>query len=365
LEIQNEKAYKRKTIFRIVYILGTIIAFILIGLLSHDVETLRDLIPKINLKWIGVAIVSVMLFWLSDSILLSQITSYIYEKQKFHRSLRAGMMGLYYGALTPFASGGQPAQIVYMKRDGIPYGVSTSIVTIKFIVYELSLCLLFIVAMIWKGSFYFENYKHVFWLTSGGFLLNLIAVAFITMVMFNRNLAGNIVHGIINFLTKVKIIRKTARRTREIDKKIDDFYLSSAYIKNNKLNFFLSILVSTINIAFLFSVPYFIYRAFGFSQESFILIFTLQAFLYLAVSLIPLPGAAGASEGGFYLFFSGIFTAVPIFMPMIIWRFLTYYLILLIGTIFVTVDQIVHMHRTHQKRLKLKNRKRKKTSQKE
>lgn len=354
MEKQNDKTYKRRDLFRIIYILATIIAFVVIGLLSHDIETLKNLIPKINLKWIGISIFSVMLFWLSDSILLSQVTAYIYQKQKFHRSIRAGMMGLYYGALTPFASGGQPAQIVFMKRDGIPFGVSTSIVTIKFIVYELSLCLVFIVAMICKGSFYFTNYKHVFWLTSGGFLLNLIAVAFITIVMFNRALAGNIVHGIIHFLSKIKIIRKTARRTAEIDKLIDDFYLSSTYIKNHKLNFIFSILISTLNIAFLFAVPYFIYRAFDLNQEPFILIFTLQAFLYLAVSLIPLPGAAGASEGGFYLFFSGIFGSIPIFMPMIIWRFLTYYLILLIGTVFVIFDQVFHMRKTHKARLRSK-----------
>lgn len=352
-EFQSKKK-KRQNIFRIVYILGTIIAILLIGLLSNEVHEIKEIIPKINLKWIGIALISVFFFWLSDALLLGQITSYIYTKQKFRKSLKVGMMGLYYGALTPFASGGQPMQAVYMKQDGIPYGVSTSILTLKFIVYELSLCLLYIVAMAVKGRYFFVNFHHAFWITTVGFLLNLVAVAFISMVILNRKVAENVVHRFIHFLSKIRIIRKEEKRTAAIDKLIDDFHISSAYIKNNIVNFIISIVTSVVNMTFLFAIPYFIYRSFGLDQESFILIFTLQAFLFLAVSLVPLPGAAGASEGGFYLFFSSIFTTIPVFMPIIIWRFLTYYLIILVGSFMVISRELLQIYRSHRKIKKAK-----------
>ena len=353
MDEQSLKKKKRQNLFRIIYILGTIVVILLIGLLSNEIHEIQEILPRINLKWIGISFISVILFWLSDTLLLGQITSYIFTKQKFSKSLKIGIMGLYYGALTPFASGGQPMQVVYMKHDGIPLGVSTAIITLKFIVYELSLCFLYIVAMVLKGSFFYTNYHHAFWLTTIGFLLNLIAVAFISMVMLNRKVAENVVHGFIHFLSKIKIIRKEEKRTAKIDKLIDDFNISSAYIKNNILNFLLSILISIFNMAFLFAIPYFIYRAFGLNQEPFILLFTLQAFLFLAVSLVPLPGAAGASEGGFYLFFSSMFGSIPVFMPMIIWRFFTYYLILLVGSFLVILREIVHIRRSHQ--IKRKN----------
>lgn len=349
----GSKKSKRQNRFRLLYIIGTILVIFLIGIFNHDVETLKEVLPRINMRWIWISIISVVLFWLSDALLLGQITRYIFEPQKFSKSLRVGIMGLYYGALTPFASGGQPMQVVYMKRDGVPYGTSTSIVTVKFIVFELSLCLLYLGAIIVRGSFFFANYPHVFWLTTAGFIMNLVAVVFITIIMFNRKVAGNIVHGIIHFLSKIKIIRKTEERTIYVDNLIDEFYLSSAYIKKNLLNFVFSVVISVLNMSFLFAVPYFIYRAFGLSAEPFILMFTLQAFLYLAVSLVPLPGAAGASEGGFYLFFSTFFVSIPVFMPMLIWRFFTYYLILLLGSIWVVGDelrQIIKSHRETKKK---------------
>ncbi len=348
MDEKSLKKKKRQNIFRIIYIFGTIFIIFLIGLLSNEIQEIKEILPRINLKWIGISFISVILFWLSDALLLGHITSYIFTKQKFNKSLKIGIMGLYYGALTPFASGGQPMQVVYMKHDGIPLGVSTAIITLKFIVYELSLCFLYIVAMILKGSIFYTNYHHAFWLTTIGFLLNLIAVAFISMGMLNRKVTENIVHRFIHFLSKIKIIRKEEKRNAKIDKLIDDFNISSAYIKNNMLNFLISIFISIFNMAFLFAIPYFIYRAFGLNQEPFILIFTLQAFLFLAVSLVPLPGAAGASEGGFYLFFSSMFGSIPVFMPMIIWRFFTYYLILLVGSFLVVLRELVHIHRSHQ-----------------
>lgn len=346
MEKNTQKKKKRQNILRFLYIGATIVAILLIGLLNHDIDTLKEIIPKINKNWIGIAVLAIVFFWLSDALLLKQVTSYIFEKQKFRKSLKIGIMGLYYGALTPFSSGGQPMQVVYMRREGIPVGTSTSIVTVKFIVYELSLCLLYIIAMIVKGSFFYENYHHIFWLTTAGFILNLLAVAFISMVMLNRSFTEKFVHGFIHFLSKIKIIRKEEKRTSKIDTLIDDFFISSTYIKNDIKHFFISIIISVINLAFLFAIPYFIYRAFGLTNESFILIFTLQAFLFLAVSFVPLPGAAGASEGGFYIFFSKFFGSIPIFMPMIIWRFLTYYLILVVGSIFVVTAELRHIHRS-------------------
>ncbi len=344
------KKNKRQNIFRFLYIGGTIVAIMIIGLLNHDIETLKEIIPQINKKYLGIALISLMVFWLSDALLLKQVTGYIYGKQKFYKSLKIGIMGLYYGALTPFASGGQPMQVVYMRREGIPTGTSTSIVTVKFIVYELSLCLLYIIAMLAKGNFFYENYHHVFWLTTVGFILNLIAVTFISMVMLNRAVTEKIVHGFIRFLSKIKIIRKREKRTLKVDTLIDDFFISSTYIKNGMSRFFISIIISVINLAFLFAIPYFIYRAFGLNNESFILIFTLQAFLFLAVSFVPLPGAVGASEGGFYIFFSKFFGSIPVFMPMIIWRFLTYYLILLVGSLIVVITEMRHIHRLKKER---------------
>ena len=61
--------------------------------------------------------------------------------------------------------------------------------------------------------------------------------------------------------------------------------------------------------------------------------------------MVPLPGAAGASEGGFLLFFSPFFGAATA-VAMLIWRFLTYYLMLIVGSLIVVFDEVISLKRS-------------------
>lgn len=78
----------------------------------------------------------------------------------------------------------------------------------------------------------------------------------------------------------------------------------------------------------------------GLNEYSVIDILALNNFMYMAVSLVPTPGSAGASEGAFYLLFSGIFPQSIMFMSMLLWRFYVYYLILFVGSVLVVGDEV-------------------------
>ena len=67
--------------------------------------------------------------------------------------------------------------------------------------------------------------------------------------------------------------------------------------------------------------------------------------LFISASYTPLPGASGAQEGGFLLYFNGIFTEGTIGLALLVWRFFTYYIFLLIGMLFVLGERILHITR--------------------
>ena len=76
-----------------------------------------------------------------------------------------------------------------------------------------------------------------------------------------------------------------------------------------------------------------IYCAFGLSGASWGKLLTIAYMLYLGASYNPLPGASGAQEGGFLLFYRGLFPEGQISLAMLLWRFFTYYLQLILGTV--------------------------------
>ena len=103
---------KRKSILRFIYIGATILAIALIGYFTVDVEEMQAAFSVLNLRWMFACIGCLLLYWLTDAVLLNDITSYMHKRESFWHSLKLGIIGLYYGALTPFATGGQPMHAV-------------------------------------------------------------------------------------------------------------------------------------------------------------------------------------------------------------------------------------------------------------
>ena len=75
----------------------------------------------------------------------------------------------------------------------------------------------------------------------------------------------------------------------------------------------------------------FTYYAFGLSGTPWYQILTMSCLLFVSASYTPLPGASGAQEGGFMAYFAGIFTDGTIGVGLLIWRFFTYYMFLIVG----------------------------------
>ena len=336
---------KRTSLVRFIYVGATILAIVLIGLLDPSIKDMATAFEQLNLRWLYMVIGSLLLYWFTDALLLHDITAYMYKAEPLSRSIKVGIIGLYYGALTPFATGGQPMQVVYMHRNKIPVGTSTCIVCIKFVVYELSLCAFYVVAMLLRGAYFYSSHNQVFWLTTLGFVINLLAVFFIILTIINKKLVLKMGNGLIRLLSKIRLVKDKEQAHESFEKTIDDYHTAASYISKYKLRAIGSFFISVINLGFLFVIPYFIYVAFGHTQYGLFDLFTMQAFLYLAVSFFPMPGSAGAAETGFYLFFSTFFVNVPVYIAMLIWRFLTYYLMLIVGSLLVVFEEVWAMRR--------------------
>jgi len=337
-------AKKKKTrLFSLIYIGVTIIAIVMIGIFT-DVNKVAEAFKNFSVWWLLACLGALLLYWLTDGLLLHDITAYMYKKEPLARSLKVGIIGLYYGAVTPFASGGQPMQVLYMKRNNMPVGTATCIVCIKFVIYELSLCAIYVIAMLARGVYYYTNYHEVFWLATLGFVVNLAAVFFIILTIINKRLVVRFGNWLIRVFARIKVVKDKEKTLVNFEKTIDDYHTAAAYISRYKLRAVGSFFISLVNLAFFFVIPYLLYLAFGNREYDILHIFTMQAFVYLAVSFFPAPGGSGAAETGFVLFFRPFF-GPSTYIAMMIWRALTYYVMLIVGSIIVVFNEVLSMRR--------------------
>lgn len=348
------KRKKPKHLFSLIYMGVTIIAIVLIGIFAADLEAITEALKDFNIWWLISCVGAVLLFWLTDALLLHDISQYMYKAQPLSQSIKIGVIGLYYSALTPSSTGGQPMQVMYMKRNNVPVGTATCIVSIKFVVYELSLCALYIAGLVVRGAYYYVHSNEAFWFAVLGFVINLIAVSCIILTIVNKKLVLRFGKGILKLLSRLKLIHRMEEKTESFERTIEDYHTAASYISKYKLRALGSFVISVFNLGFLFVIPYLIYLSFGYREYNIFDIFVMESFLSLAVSFFPLPGAAGASEGGFLLFFGRFFGAATA-VAMLIWRFLTYYLVLIVGSLLVLFDEVFSIRRTKRNAKKLES----------
>ena len=78
---------------------------------------------------------------------------------------------------------------------------------------------------------------------------------------------------------------------------------------------------------------------------------TISFLLYISACYTPLPGASGAQEGGFLLYYEGIIPQDRIGLALLVWRFFTYYMFLIVGVVMVIWEKVLVSLENKRKRL--------------
>ena len=100
--------------------------------------------------------------------------------------------------------------------------------------------------------------------------------------------------------------------------------------------------MNIISLSCLYMVPYFILCGMG-DTNSLSIVNTLisSAYVYLIGAFVPVPGASGGIEYGFTQFYGNFVAGSIISAMLIVWRFITYYLGVIVGGICFNVRERV------------------------
>lgn len=250
------------------------------------------------------------------------------------------IIGLYYSNITPGASGGQPMQVSYMRRAGIPVGNGTTAVTIRLIANQFMVSLLSLLFLLFNRSFVHEQLAGAIWFVRIGWLINFAVVPLVLLAAFRRNWILRIVSGLISLLARIRLIRDRDAAAEKVSDVLDTYYTAIHDLLRSPAQILLQCLLSALSMLSLTGSIVFAYYAFGMSGTPWYQVLTLSLLLFVSASYTPLPGASGAQEGGFMYYFNGVFTGGTKGLALLIWRFFTYYLSLFIGVVMILFERI-------------------------
>lgn len=329
---------KIKENFGLVFIVLSAIIMFIILLRNNDLINLFKIINKININYIIIAILSMFLFWFLEAdmiyALIIKFTDHKRNIKTFWLAVKVTMIGQYYSNITPMATGGQPVQLYILKDDDISLSNGTAILISKFLLFQIGVTIYSFCLAIYKVKLLINYYSGTSIFIIIGLTLNLIMLSTIMLIAFNQQILLKLCEALFNFLYKIHVIKDVKKIMYKTENFISEYKESIGKLKEDYWFTIKMYAITFIQLTVFFSTTFFVYKSLNLNESNILDLICLQSFLYMAVSFIPTPGTAGASEVGFILLLGHLFPSSIISTAMLLWRGISYYFSLIFSGFF-------------------------------
>ena len=316
-----------------------IITFIILYVvLKDDFNGIVDSMIRMDLKYVIVALVCYFL-----SVSIKGFVNYLIINDKSKISLKEAIkhnwITQFFNGVTPFSTGGQPMEVYMITEHGISLPKATNQTVQSFIFYQIALVICGLVAVIYNFVFHiFPKVKLLQHLVLLGFAINIAVVIALLLISSSKRVTKSLSK------LSIKVVKtfKIKVNEKEITKKFEDYYKGFQDLKRRKDLTVAGILLNIASLLCLYIVPFFILQGMGdFTSLNIADTLTASAYVYLIGAFVPIPGASGGIEYGFTQFFGNFIGLREIAVTLIVWRFITYYLGVIIGGLLFSLEEKV------------------------
>ncbi|MBQ9252703.1 MAG: flippase-like domain-containing protein [Clostridia bacterium] len=312
-------------------VVASIVLVIVIAFSNSELENAWEALRSLDPLWT----LGIFGCWFAY-MFFDALSGWIYlRREGFHlslgRAVNACLIGFYYSNITPSSAGGQPMQVNSLRKAGIPVGYGTMTATIRFVCNQFAISVMCMAFWLMNRDFVFQQLGDKVWLARAGWVINFAGVPLCLMAAFQRNLIQRIANGVIHLGHRMHLVKNEEAAIATTTNVLDTYHTALLDLAKRPGQIMVQILCSALSLSGLIGAIYFVYHAFGFSGTPWYQLITISFLLYISACYTPLPGASGAQEGGFLLYYEGIIPGDRIGLALLVWRFFTYYMFLIVG----------------------------------
>ena len=327
-------------------IINVVFLVVVFGLTLYGVfrgENLQEVLDGLGkcdpVILIAPCIICVLAFILFESIIMKYLFNTLGIKLRLMRCYLYSFVGFFFSCITPSASGGQPAQVVFMRKDKISVAHSTLVLLLITVGYKAVLVLLGGVILIIRPKSIMEAVEPVeFWVWLG-IALNVVFIAALLVLVYKPSLAKWFIKKMISLLSRIRIIKDKDKWMYKTDDMMIKYEDAAKYLREHKVVMLNVLLLSIIQRVILFFITNIVYWSFHLKGTSAIEILTLQCLISVGADMMPLPGGMGITERLFLAMFQPVFGDLTL-PAMILSRGFSYYIQLLISAVMTVVAYI-------------------------
>ena len=298
---------------------------------NQPVSQLLDVLGKIKPGYVVLGLGLMFVFVGSEAMCSKLILGRLGHRLPYRRCLGFSFVGFYVSSITPSATGGQPAQIYYMSKNGVPAAHGTLDMMMIAVCYQVTVLLYAAAAAIAMPGMISAMGTGMGLLLLYGTAVMLALTAGMLCFMFLPNAARRLMRGLMNLGVRLRLVRNRTNAEERLERQMTEYRSGAACFKKNASLVPVLLGLNLVQLTALYLVPFVVYKAFGLSGHGVLELVGAQALLTLATSSLPLPGAVGATEGGFVTLFALFFGASLVTPAVLVSRGISFYAFLLLS----------------------------------
>lgn len=321
---------------KIYIIISILISLTVIGLILYltigpeDINQIKQ--HKIKYEFFILAVFVHITSWFIWGARLKIISNTVDKKLKISlwRSTKIIIANLFLACITPSMAGGEPVRIHLLKKEGMSIGGATAAT-----LGERLIDAIFILICVPIAFFVFQENIEDYNIKFGvmiGIIVFMIGVILFAYAIKKPKKVKKFIIKINKKFSKTK--DKEGKIAKKINTEVDNFHKSMKFfIQESKKTFLIGGILTVLFWSTAFSVASLILL--GLNLNPFIIeSYAAQILLLVIVMLPTLPGSAGITEGGIYGLYIILIGETFIGIFVLLFRFVTYYLNLIAGSIF-------------------------------
>ena len=269
---------------------------------GFSLEAFLAYVSEADLRWLAAAVAAMLGFIFFEACAIHSGCRAMHYNVPLRRHWSYAAADIYFSAITPSASGGQPACAYLMMRDGIPGIVTTAVLLLTLTMYALSILVIGVLAVLVRPSVLRIFGAPSLVLIGIGFAMQIGLAVFFLLLIRSEKLLEGICRGGIRLLARLHIVRNEEERQEKLKSTMEEYARCITLLSGHRTMLLRSFLYNLLQRASQIAVTMLVFLALGGRPAQALDIFAMQSLVVIGSNCVPIPGAIGVAD---YLMLDG------------------------------------------------------------
>ena len=246
--------------------------------------------------WVILAVLCMICYIVFEGLALLSVIKAFGYKRSVNKGIVYSAADIYFSAITPSATGGQPASAFFMMADGVPAAVSAVALLLNLVMYTASIMTIGIIAVIIRPQLFINFTPFALFLIILGYVILGVLITFIILLIKKENWVHAIGAFLLKIFGKIKLIRNPERFEKRLDRITNEYRDCAEMIDGHRGMLVKCFMFNFLQRALQICVSAMIFMAGGGQFSKAVDVWATHAFSVIGSTCIPVPGAIGVFD---------------------------------------------------------------------